>query len=73
MKTTANLLELDFELLPHPPYSKDLTSNELFLFSDSKRIVARMKSPRLRPILEQKTNHAKNRIDNFEDGQYFQY
>lgn len=40
MKTMAKLHELDFELLPNPPYSPDLAPGDFFLFSDLKRMLA---------------------------------
>ena len=36
LTTTANLIELGYELLPHPPYSPDLTPCDLFLFPNLK-------------------------------------
>lgn len=40
MKTMAKLQELNFELLPHPPYSPDLAPSDFYLFSDLKRMLA---------------------------------
>jgi [histone H3]-lysine36 N-dimethyltransferase SETMAR len=40
IKTTANLHELGYELLPHPPDSPDLATSDFFLFADLKRITA---------------------------------
>jgi hypothetical protein len=40
IKITAKLHELDYELLPHPPYSPDLTFSDLFLFADLKKMLA---------------------------------
>ena len=35
----AKLHKLHFELLPHPPYSPDLTSSDYYLFADLKRML----------------------------------
>ena len=35
---TAKLVELGYELLPHPPYSPDLAACDFFLFPNSKVI-----------------------------------
>ena len=35
----AKLHELHFELLPHPPYSLDLTSSDYWQFADLKRML----------------------------------
>ena len=40
---TANLIELGYELLPHPPYSPDLDPCDLFLFSNLKKLLAGQK------------------------------
>ena len=37
--TMAKLHELHFELLPHPPYSRDLSPNDYYLFADPKRML----------------------------------
>ena len=37
MKTMVKLNELKFELLPHPPYSPDLASNNYLLFAELKK------------------------------------
>ena len=37
---TAKLIELGYELLPHPPYSPDLAPCDLFLFPNSKKSLA---------------------------------
>ena len=39
MKTMAKLSELGYELLPHPPYSPDLSPSDYWLFSDFKKIL----------------------------------
>ncbi|QQP57739.1 Putative DD34D transposase [Caligus rogercresseyi] len=36
----AKLNKLGYELLPHPPYSPDLTPSDYFLFADLKRMLA---------------------------------
>jgi len=36
----TKLLELGYELLPHPPYSPDLTLCDYFLFPNLKKSVA---------------------------------
>lgn len=40
MKTMSKLHEFRYELLPHPPYSPDLTTSDYFRFADCKRILA---------------------------------
>ena len=35
----AKLHELHFKLLPHPPYSPDLTPSDYWLFADLKRML----------------------------------
>ena len=37
--TMANLNELRFELLPHPPFSTDLASSDYYLFADLKKML----------------------------------
>lgn len=37
LKSMAKLHELDFELLPHPPYSRDLAPSDYYLFEDLKK------------------------------------
>ena len=37
--TIAKLHELQFELLPHPPYCSDLAPSNYWLFADLKRIL----------------------------------
>ncbi|GJQ76651.1 hypothetical protein Trydic_g15510 [Trypoxylus dichotomus] len=37
IKTMAKLHELNFELLPHPPYSPDLAPSDYWLFADLKK------------------------------------
>lgn len=37
MARMAKLSELNFKLLPHPPYNPDLTPSDYFLFSDLKK------------------------------------
>jgi hypothetical protein len=44
IKTTAKLHELGYDLLFHPPYLPDLTSRDLFLFADLRKMLARKKS-----------------------------
>ena len=39
MKTMAKLNELGFELLPHPPYSPDLSPSDYWLFADLKKML----------------------------------
>lgn len=39
MKTMAKMNELNFELLPHPPYSPDLVPSDYWLFSDLKKML----------------------------------
>ena len=39
MKTMIKLNEVSFELLPHPPYSPDLTPSNSWLFADLKRML----------------------------------
>ena len=34
---TAKLVELHYQLLPHPPYSSDLTPCDFYLFSNMKK------------------------------------
>ena len=36
---TAELHELDFELLPHPPHSPDLIPSDYWLFTDLKKML----------------------------------
>lgn len=40
IKTMAKLHELNFELLPHPPYSPDLAPSDYWLFADLKKMLA---------------------------------
>ena len=40
---TAKLVELGYELLPHPPYSPDLVPCDFFLFSNLKKSLAGQK------------------------------
>ena len=40
---TAKLVELSYELLPHPPYSPDLTPCDFFLFPNLKKSLAGQK------------------------------
>ena len=65
MKTIVWLKELSFELLPHPPYSPDMSPSDYWLFANLKkcsreRDLAAVKKglPTLRPILRAKTNHS---------------
>ena len=51
MKTRAKLHELDFKLLPHPPYSPDLAPSDFFLFSDLKRMLAGKKFSANREVI----------------------
>ena len=37
--TMAKWLELHYELLPHPPYSTNLASSDLYLFANLKRML----------------------------------
>ncbi|XP_054729345.1 histone-lysine N-methyltransferase SETMAR-like [Anastrepha obliqua] len=39
MKTMAKLNESGFELLPHPPYSPDLSPSDYWLFADLKKML----------------------------------
>ena len=39
MKTMVKLNEFSFELLPHPPYSPDLTSSDYWLFTNLKKML----------------------------------
>uniref|UniRef100_A0A6M2DT53 Putative histone-lysine n-methyltransferase setmar-like protein n=1 Tax=Xenopsylla cheopis TaxID=163159 RepID=A0A6M2DT53_XENCH len=39
-KTMEKIVELGFELLPHPPYSPDLAPSDYFLFAHLKRMLA---------------------------------
>ncbi|QQP41991.1 Putative DD34D transposase [Caligus rogercresseyi] len=39
LKTTAKLIELGFELLPHPPYSPDLAPSDYWLFAELKKVL----------------------------------
>ena len=39
MKTMVKLNELNFELLPHPPYSPDLALSGYWLFADLKKML----------------------------------
>jgi [histone H3]-lysine36 N-dimethyltransferase SETMAR len=62
IKTMAKLHELNFELLPQPPYSPDLAPRGYWLFADLKKILAGKKfrgemkrlSLKLGPIMRQK-------------------
>ena len=40
---TAKLVELGYELLPHPPYSPDLAPCDFFLFPNLKKSLAGQK------------------------------
>ena len=40
---TAKLVELGYELLPHPPYHPDLAPRDFFLFSNLKKSLAGQK------------------------------
>ena len=40
---TAKLVELSYELLPHPPYSPDLAPCDFFLFPNLKKSLAGQK------------------------------
>ena len=54
---TAKLVELGYKLLPHPPYSLDLTTCDFYLFPNLKKSLAEQRfksnelSPPRRPIL----------------------
>lgn len=39
MATMEFLSELNFELLPHPPYSPDLPASDYYLFADLKKML----------------------------------
>ena len=39
MKTMVKLNELNFELLPHPPYSPYLASSDYWLFADLRKML----------------------------------
>ena len=39
MKTMVKLNELNFELLPHPPYNPDLATSDYWLFADLKKML----------------------------------
>ena len=39
IKTMAKLLELHFELLPHPPYRPDLVPSDYWLFADLNKML----------------------------------
>ena len=41
IETMAKLHELDFRLLPHPPYSPDLALSNYLLFADLKKMLQR--------------------------------
>ncbi|KAF7267662.1 hypothetical protein GWI33_019150 [Rhynchophorus ferrugineus] len=51
VKTMAKIHELGFELLPHLPYSSDLSPSEYFLFSDLKRMLAGNKGPSNKEVI----------------------
>jgi [histone H3]-lysine36 N-dimethyltransferase SETMAR len=72
IKTTTKLHKLGYELLPHPPYSPDLTPSDFFLFADLKRMLAGKKfSTNQEVIIETETyfeamskSYYKNGIEN---------
>jgi len=45
IKTMTKLHELNFEFLPHPPYSPDLVPSDYWLFADLKKMLAVKKFP----------------------------
>ncbi|XP_018340261.1 PREDICTED: uncharacterized protein LOC108747353 [Trachymyrmex septentrionalis] len=47
----AKLHELNFELLPHPPYSPDLAPSDYWLFADLKKMLAEILGHILEPDL----------------------
>ena len=53
----AKLQELGFKLLPHPPYSPDLTPGDFFLLSDLKRMLAGKKFSADEEVIEETEAH----------------
>jgi [histone H3]-lysine36 N-dimethyltransferase SETMAR len=39
VSSKQRIARISYELLPHPPYSPDLTPMDLFLFTDLKRML----------------------------------